>query len=344
MKTTKRIVSMVLVLVTLCSVLAIPTFAASWPSLSSSGYAEMISHSDIAVYRNTGLTTRGTSSPAKSYNAYVSRNDKVYIYKVTGSYTQLSYPTSSGRRVGYVKTKDLLGVTAPAESFTASAKVTTYTNAGLSNRSGNTASGDAVYKLGTTSGAVLILYTAVSGSRAYKAAFVSKAEYEKLKGNSETVTAGWQWPMNGYWTTQAFNNKRNSSSRPYHSGVDIKSSNTNVYAAASGTVVYKGYSDGNGYHIVLSHTLNGTTVKTLYSHLSSYSSCPAVGQTVNKGAKIGVMGSTGNSTGPHLHFAIFTGNSNDPVGYASSGGSNKMSHNGCVFYNPSYVIANGRLP
>ena len=349
MKTTKRLLSLLLALVTLCSVIAIPAFAAStWPSLSSSGYCEMISPGKISVYRDSSLKTPGTSNPARSYSAYVAKNDKIYILKVTESYTQLSYPTSSGRRIGFVKTSTLFGVTSPTEVITSKAKVTTYTGASTSSKSGNTAVGDTVFKLGTTKGGyVLIMYTAVSGSRSMKAAFITKSDYEKVKGNSTSTSvtsSGWQWPMSGYWVTQSFNNKTSSSSRPYHCGIDIKSNNTNVYAAATGTVVYKGYSSGNGYHVVLSHNLNGTTVKTLYSHLSNYNSCPAVGQTVSKGTQIGVMGSTGNSTGPHLHFAIYTGSSNNPYGYASSSGSNKISYGGCVFYNPYYVISNGRLP
>ena len=349
MKTTKRLLSLLLALATLCSVIAIPAFAAStWPSLSSSGYCEMISPGKISVYRDSSLKTPGTSSPAKSYNAYVAKNDKIYILKVTEGYTQLSYPTSNGRRIGFVKTSTLFGVTAPTEMIACKAKVTTYTSASTSSKSGNTAVGDTVYKLGTTkSGYVLVMYTAISGSRDYKAAFVTKSDYDKIKddsGNTGSTSSGWQWPMSGYWVTQSFNNKTSSSSRPYHCGIDIKSSDTNIYAAAPGTVVYKGYSNGNGYHVVIAHNINSTTVKTLYSHLSDYNSCPAVGQAVAKGTLIGVMGSTGNSTGPHLHFAIFTGSSNDPWGYASSGGSNKISYNGCVFYNPSYVISNGKLP
>ena len=338
---------MLLVLVTLCSVIAIPTFAASpWPSLSSSGYCEMVAPGKITVYRDSGLTTPGTYSPAKSYNAYVAQNDVVYILKVTENYTQLSYPTSSGRRVGFVRTSTLLGVTYPYETLISKAKVTTYTGASTSTRSGSTAVGDVVYKLGTTkSGYALIMYTAVSNARAMKAAFVTKSDYEKIKGTgSSGAVSGWQWPMNDYRVTQSFNNKRSSSTRPYHCGIDIKASNTNIYAAATGTVVYKDYSSGNGYHVVISHNINGTVVKTLYSHLANYNSCPAVGQTVAKGAKIGVMGSTGNSTGPHLHFAVYTGTSNDPWGYAASSGSNKIGYDGCVFYNPSYVISNGKLP
>lgn len=349
MKTTKRLFALFLALITLCSSLVVPALAASWPSLSSSRYCEMRAPGTIPVYRNSELSTRGTSSPAKSYNASISKNDTIYIYKVTGTYAQVNYPTSSGRRTGYVKTSALLGVSAPSQVISSKAKITTYWYASSSSQAGYVEANDTVYKLGiTNSGYVMVIYPAVSGSRAYKAAFVTKADYEKMvkvnSGNPNNSISSWQWPVSSYCISQSFNRKSSNNSRPYHCGIDMTSSNRDIYAAADGTVVYKGNSSGNGLYVILSHNINGKTVKTLYSHLSSYSSCPAVGKTVAKGAKIGVMGSTGNSTGVHLHFAVFTGSTNDPVGYATSSGSNKISYNGCVFYNPSYVISNGRLP
>lgn len=187
MKTMKRLLSLFLAVITLCSVITIPAFAAStWPTFSSSGYCEYISPGKISVYRDSSLKTPGTCSPAKSYNAYVAKNDKVYILEVTASYTKLSYPTSNGRRVGYAKTSTLFGVTVPTETVTCRNKVTTYTGASTANRSGSTAVGDTVVKLGSTkSDFVLIMYTATSGSRAMKAAFVSKSDYASIKGDAE---------------------------------------------------------------------------------------------------------------------------------------------------------------
>lgn len=186
MKTTatKRVFS--LMLVSAIPMMSLTAFAASvWPNFSSSSYCEMVSPGKITVYRDTALTTPGTCSPAKSYNAYVAKNDKVYILKVTENYTQLSYPTSNGRRIGYVKTSTLFGVKVPTETVTCRSKVTTYIAASTSNKSDSTAVGDTVVKLGTTkTGFVLVMYTAKSGSRSMKAAFVTKADYEKIKGNS----------------------------------------------------------------------------------------------------------------------------------------------------------------
>lgn len=89
-----------------------------------------------------------------------------------------------------------------------------------------------------------------------------------------------------------------------YNGVDLGAPNgTPVYAAAAGTVIVVknngGYNGGYGNYIVISHP-NGT--QTLYAHLSSVST--SVGATVSKGDYIGGVGSTGRSTGNHLHFEV----------------------------------------
>lgn len=91
----------------------------------------------------------------------------------------------------------------------------------------------------------------------------------------------------------------------YHRGLDIANKAAPaVLAADSGTVTVAGWPDSGGYgnRVMLSH---GNGLETLYAHLSSISVVP--GQTVNRGDVIGVMGSTGRSTGPHLHFEIRRG-------------------------------------
>ena len=194
MKTTvtKRVFTLMLALLMLVSaipMMSLTAFAAStWPNFSSSGYCEMVSPGKITVYRDTGLTTPGTCTPARSYAAAVYKNDKVYIMEVTSNYTKLSYPTSNGRRIGYVKTSTLFGVKNPTETITSRCKVTTYVGASTSTKSGSIAVGDTVVKLGTTTEFVLVMYTAKSGSRSMKAAFVTKADYERIKGNNNGST------------------------------------------------------------------------------------------------------------------------------------------------------------
>ena len=85
-----------------------------------------------------------------------------------------------------------------------------------------------------------------------------------------------------------------------HTGLDISASTgTAVKAAASGTVIWSGYKGAFGNLVVISHS-NG--VQTYYGHCSKL--YVSAGQTVSQGQTISAVGSTGNSTGPHLHFEI----------------------------------------
>ena len=174
----KRVISLVLALVACVSLFGGAAMqanaAVSWPSLSSSAYCEFTAAKQINVYRDSGLGTRGTSSPAKSYNAYISKGDVCKIYKITSSYIQVSYPTSSGNRTGYIKRSDVFGVSAPGRSYKASAKQTTYVTAGGASY-GYIASGDTVYECGSSSGYTCVIYTAKSGSRAYKMGWIAAA-------------------------------------------------------------------------------------------------------------------------------------------------------------------------
>ncbi len=100
------------------------------------------------------------------------------------------------------------------------------------------------------------------------------------------------WPTAGY-VTQGF--------MRYHPGVDIaRAIGTAVKAADSGYIVTAGWSnDGYGNRIVIDH---GNGYQTLYAHLNRI--YVKVGSSVGRGTEIGQMGSTGRSTGPHLHFEI----------------------------------------
>lgn len=104
------------------------------------------------------------------------------------------------------------------------------------------------------------------------------------------------WPTSGH-ISQKFS--------WYHKGEDIANpSNPNIVAAATGTVTTAGWNAGGyGNYVVIDH---GNGYKTLYGHLLNNSISVKAGQVVNQGQKIGVMGSTGRSTGTHLHFEIRT--------------------------------------
>jgi len=87
----------------------------------------------------------------------------------------------------------------------------------------------------------------------------------------------------------------------YHRGIDIANAiGVPIFAADGGYVTYAGWSNvGYGYMVQIDH---GNGFSTLYAHLSQWYVDP--GQAVSRGQVIGAMGSTGNSTGPHLHFEI----------------------------------------
>lgn len=100
--------------------------------------------------------------------------------------------------------------------------------------------------------------------------------------------------------------------RELHSGLDLAApAGTSIRAALSGTVVKSYYSNSYGNYTVIDH---GNGMTTAYAHQSKR--LVSVGDTVNAGEVIGLVGSTGNSTGPHLHFEVrVDGNLQDPKLY-----------------------------
>ncbi|KXG77296.1 Murein DD-endopeptidase MepM [Fervidicola ferrireducens] len=89
-------------------------------------------------------------------------------------------------------------------------------------------------------------------------------------------------------------------SRRFHTGIDIGAPmGANVVAADDGEVIYAGYYGGYGNTIIVDH---GGGISTLYAHLSKI--LVGEGQSVKRGERIGLVGSTGISTGPHLHFEV----------------------------------------
>lgn len=98
----------------------------------------------------------------------------------------------------------------------------------------------------------------------------------------------------------------------FHKGIDIaRPSNRTIKAADNGVVVFAGWDGGYGNKIIVDHK-NG--FRTVYAHLASIN--VNVGQTVPRGSKIGVMGTTGDSTGIHLHFEVYkNGALQNPMSY-----------------------------
>src|SRR5690606_34029763 len=94
-----------------------------------------------------------------------------------------------------------------------------------------------------------------------------------------------------------------------HRGVDIaNATGTTVKAAASGYVSYAGAMGTYGNVVMITHSINGQAYTTVYAHLNSIA--VSAGQGVSQGQYIAGMGSTGRSTGPHLHFEVHIGSWN----------------------------------
>jgi murein DD-endopeptidase MepM/ murein hydrolase activator NlpD len=96
--------------------------------------------------------------------------------------------------------------------------------------------------------------------------------------------------------------------RPDHYGVDFADGNVyDIVASAAGTVTRSDVSDSYGEVVYILHNINGQEYETVYAHMATGSRTVALGDTVTQGQKIGVMGSTGESTGLHLHFEMYRG-------------------------------------
>ncbi len=114
---------------------------------------------------------------------------------------------------------------------------------------------------------------------------------------------GYIWPTSSRYITSTVGGRASPGGigSTNHKGTDIGrvGYNSSIYAAKSGQVIISEYSKSYGHYVVVYHGAGNTT---LYAHMSSRK--VSVGQTVKQGDVLGITGSTGNSTGPHLHFEV----------------------------------------
>ena len=135
-------------------------------------------------------------------------------------------------------------------------------------------------------------------------------------GNSGTVVPSGTWlvPINYTYFSSPYGNRWHPVYGGYrfHYGVDLAApQGTPIYASRSGTVTNASYNSSAGYHVNIDH---GDGYTSVYMHMTHY--IVSYGQYVNAGQVIGYCGSTGASTGPHLHFGIYlNGSSVNPALY-----------------------------
>ncbi|HOK42835.1 MAG TPA: M23 family metallopeptidase [Thermoclostridium caenicola] len=142
----------------------------------------------------------------------------------------------------------------------------------------------------------------------------------KLSSSGKYIGGTMQWPLPGYTHISSyFGNRLHPILKVYrfHSGIDISApQGTYIHAAASGKVIWSGWrSGGGGNTVIIDH---GGGIATLYLHIMNGGLLVKEGQVVAAGDVIAKVGSTGLSTGPHLHFTVkVNGESVDPLKYVS---------------------------
>jgi murein DD-endopeptidase MepM/ murein hydrolase activator NlpD len=139
-------------------------------------------------------------------------------------------------------------------------------------------------------------------------------------GSSQSDSSGYTAPVANAGVTTQYRASGASWSSGYHTGSDFQAaSGTSVRSIGPGTVVSAGWSGSYGNEVVIKHD---DGMYSQYAHLSSLG--VSAGQSVTGGQQIGLSGSTGNSTGPHLHFEVRTGpdygSDVDPIAYLRSHG------------------------
>ena len=140
---------------------------------------------------------------------------------------------------------------------------------------------------------------------------LQKAYDEALAINGVLVLS---WPLDTFHESDGFGMRFHPILKQWrlHTGRDMAApQGTPVHAAAAGTVFYADWMSGYGNTVIILH---GNGISTLYGHMSAISVQP--NQHVSKGQIVGKVGSTGQSTGPHLHFEVrYDGSPGNPVNY-----------------------------
>ena len=117
-----------------------------------------------------------------------------------------------------------------------------------------------------------------------------------LRAPPSTIPLPLAWPTNSHVVNSPFGPRGDR----WHTGIDIPAPlGTPVYAARSGRVVWAGWLDGYGFLVTVAH---GHGERSMYAHLSRID--VRVGVWIGQGVRVGLVGATGDATGPHLHFEV----------------------------------------
>lgn len=298
----------------------------------------------ITCYPLNGRITTYTDTKLNVVSGYIDPTDRCQILQVynTGA-VKVKYPTSKGDKVAFApSTGFFVDINFSTSSTKMGRQVPVYTTATSETSIGTVFADDQILIIGVIGNRTQIVYPINGG---YKMGFVKLVP----KSNTNNNSTSFRFPLTNYYVCGNNWSTYYKAKNGDHLGIDIKSQtgDTNVYAFADGTVTQSGWNSANGNCVVIAHTISGKTVYSFYGHLQSRS--VSVGQKVSKGSKIGIIGNTGSSsTGVHLHFAITTQNSCGTWGYTQNqtfnNNANSVSWKGYTYYNPYYVIQNGKLP
>ena len=147
------------------------------------------------------------------------------------------------------------------------------------------------------------------------AKYEEKLAAQAAAGGAPASNATWLTPVSGYTLTSPFGMRVHpvTGVNKMHNGIDMAcAQGTPIYATRAGTVTTASYQEGGaGYYVSINH-LDGFS--SIYMHMTHF--VVSAGQSVSQGQLIGYVGSTGISTGPHLHFGIsYAGSYVNPLAY-----------------------------
>ena len=248
----KKLFSMILAFIMVFTTGFTAQAAEVWPSFNSS---KLIKTYTISTGNNT---TAYSNSNLKSKIGTIYASDELYIESIGKNsdgiwYCKLTYPTSKGRKTGYVALSTITKATEPSEKGTASTAITTYRRASSSQKAGSMAKGDIVYKLATSGSYVQVLYNIGSASNpsGWRIAWITSANWNKYvtRSNTSSISNG-QYvittALNGSLALDVENNS-------FNNGTNIQ-----LYSASQGNQaqIFTIESVGNGYYRIV-HTASG---------------------------------------------------------------------------------------